>query len=183
MFLLETPRLILRDLLPQDAAPMHLLRSDPVVTRYCDYIASETPEQAETWVRDTMVHNAAEPRLSYNLAIVRRSDGCIMGWIGIGQANDPALGELSFGYAMRPDFWGQGYMTEALTALLGCAFRQWGAQSVQGECDAANPASARVMEKAGLRFIKRTPEEDGSESLWYAATAAEWQARAAKRDV
>jgi RimJ/RimL family protein N-acetyltransferase len=179
MFALETERLWLRDLLPQDAAPMHLLRSDRVVTRYCAYIESETPEQAEAWVRDTMVHNATMPRLSYNLAIVGKADQAVLGWIGIGQASDPTLGELSFGYALRPAYWGQGYMTEALTALLGYAFDALEAQSVQGECDAANPASARVMEKAGMRFVRRVPEDDGSESDYYAVTAAEWVMRRA----
>ncbi len=179
MLQLETPRLILRDLLPDDWAPMHQLRSDPTVTRYCDYIASETPEQARTWVRETMVHNAMTPRLSYNLAIVRRDDGCVMGWIGIGRASDQTQGEMDFGYALRPAFWGQGYMTEALTALLGFVFRELGATGVYGECDVAHPASGRVMEKAGLRFVGRVSDEDGSESLRYTASAAEWLARQA----
>ena len=156
---------------------MHLLRSDPVVTRYCEYMASSTPEEARAWVQDTMVHNAMEPRFSYNLAIVRREDGCVMGWIGIGRAKDPTLGELSFGYALRPAFWGQGCMTEALTALLGFAYEELGAASIQGECAAENPASARVMEKAGLRYIECRDEDDGSQSLYYAATAEQWRAR------
>ncbi len=177
MFTLETPRLLLRDLVPDDAAPMHLLRSDPIVTRYCEYIASETPEQAERWVRDTMVHNAMDPRFSYNLAIVHKTDGAVMGWIGIGQATDPTLGELSFGYALRPAYWGQGYTTEALTALLTFAYEELAAASVQGECATDNPASGRVMQKAGLRFVERRPEDDGSESDYYAATADEWRSR------
>lgn len=177
MFTLETPRLILRDLAPQDEVAMHLLRSDPAVTRYCEYIASETPAQTRRWLHDTMAHNAAEPRLSYNLAIVRRSDGCVIGWIGIGRAQDPALGELDFGYALRPAFWGQGYATEALVALLGYAFRHLGAARIFGECDAENVASARVMEKAGLRLVKPTAGDGDGESLCFAASAAEWAQR------
>jgi [ribosomal protein S5]-alanine N-acetyltransferase len=176
MFTLDTARMLLRDLIPDDAAPMHLLRSDTTVTRYCAYIASQMPEEAEAWVRDTMVHNAMRPRLSYNLAIVRKEDGQIMGWIGIGKASDPSLGEMSFGYALRPAYWGEGYMTEALTALLEFAFEELGARSVQGECDAQNPASARVMEKAGLIFVERRAEDDGSESDYYAASADAWKA-------
>ena len=175
MFTLETARLLLRDLILKDAVPMHALRSDPVVTRYCAYIASDTLEEAKTWVRDTMVHNAMRPRLSYNLAIVSKEDGQVMGWIGIGQADDPTLGELSFGYALRSAYWGRGYMTEALTALLTFAYEELGAKSVQGECDAQNPASGRVMAKAGLRFVERRPEDDGRESDYYAATAEAWK--------
>lgn len=183
MFALETPRLLLRDLLPDDWTTMHLLGSDGEVTRYCQYIAMETQEQAREWVRETMVHNAAAPRFSYNLAIVRREDDAVLGWIGIGRADDQTLGELDFGYALRPAYWGQGYMNEALCALLSFCFWQLGAQSVYGECDARNPASARVMEKAGLHLVRRSQGADGSESLLYAATAAAWKeaAKGAKR--
>lgn len=182
MFVLETPRLLLRDLQPDDCTPMHLLGSDPEVTRYCQYIALETEEQARAWVRDTMVHNASTPRFSYNLAIVRRGEGSVIGWIGIGRAEDQTLGELDFGYALRPGFWGQGYMTEALQALLSFVLEQLGALSVYGECDARNPASARVMEKAGLTLVGRKQGADGSESLVYVVSGKEWVERHSRSD-
>jgi [ribosomal protein S5]-alanine N-acetyltransferase len=181
MLILETPRLILRDLTPDDLDPLHLLRSDPVVTRYCDYIACDALEQTRRWLCETMAHNAKEPRDSYNLAVVRRADRCVMGWIGIGRANDPTVGELDFGYALRPAFWGQGYMTEALSAVLRFATEQLGTERIYGKCDAKNVGSARVMQKAGLRLLKRTSEDDGSESLLYATGAQTWAERAAGR--
>lgn len=139
---------------------MHLLRSDRTVTEYIDYIISETEEESRQWVLGTMEHNAKEPRLSYNLTIVRQSDQQILGWIGIGAAEDPERGELDFGYALLPAYWGQGYATEALASLLEFAFVSLGVSLIYGECNVHNTGSARVMEKAGMQLKERVTEID-----------------------
>lgn len=78
MFAFTTERLLLRDVLPEDAAPLHQLHSDPAATRYCAYLAAERQEQTEAWLRQTMQDNAQVPRREYYLAMVRQADGCVM---------------------------------------------------------------------------------------------------------
>ena len=186
MFTIKTKRLILRDLREEDEIVLHQLRSNPAVTQHIDYIKSETETDTHQWLRGTMMHNARLPRLSYNLAIVRQLDDQVMGWIGIGQPSDPTLGDLDFGYALLPDYWRQGYISEALEALLGYAFQNLGAQRIFGECEAGNEASARVMEKVGLHLEARRWEhkestEELSETLHYVMSREEWQTRQSEK--
>ena len=153
---LITPRLMLRDFEEEDWVELYAFRSDPEVARYMGW-EPETPEQTRAWVLATIPHNQARPRLSYNLSIVRRSDRRIIGWIGIGIPSRQSTyeREYDFGYALAKAYWGQGYMSEALRALLQFAFEELRAERVFGECDARNVASARVMEKAGMHLEAR----------------------------
>ena len=186
MFAIKTKRLMLRDLLEEDWQAMHKLRSDPVVTKFIDYIKSETEAETRQWLCNTRGHNARKPRLSYNLTIVRQEDEQVIGWIGMGQPSHSTHGDLDFGYALLPAYWGRGYMAEALQALLDYAFEQLGATQSFGECDAANVASARVMEKVGLHLEPRaqnvqgaTEEPTGEDELRYIITREEWRQRKA----
>jgi [ribosomal protein S5]-alanine N-acetyltransferase len=152
MFTIETPRLILRDLLESDLQPFFALASDPAVTRFQSFIRCADEDQARAYLRSAEIHNKAVPRFAYNLAILRKADGAWLGWFGMGRPEDPTLGDLDFGYGLRPAYWGQGYMTEVVKAMVDFSLRDLGIQSIFAECDEENPASARVMEKAGLRL-------------------------------
>jgi len=177
LFALATERLLLRDLQAEDEPAMALLRLDPLVTRYIDYIASDTAEEVRAWLFATMEQNARLPRESWNLAIVRRADGAVLGWIGIGQSSQPERGELDFGYALLPRYQGQGYAAEALRSLMAWCFEHLGIQRIYGECDARNLASARVMEKAGL-LPDPCPGPDGGDELRFALDRTTWAGRA-----
>ena len=83
---------------------------------------------------------------------------------------------------MRRSAWGKGYATEGSRALIELAFRELGARRVYATTMSVNIASRRVMEKAGLRFVRtfhlewpdyiEGQEEGGVE---YALTRAEWE--------
>ena len=59
---------------------------------------------------------------------------------------------VEFGYVLARAHWGKGYMTEALTALVDWSLAQPEIWRASAFCDSENPASARVMEKAGMTF-------------------------------
>ena len=63
--------------------------------------------------------------------------------------------QASFGYALARSHWGRGYASTALAALVELALAQPGIWRAWAFCDAGNAASARVMEKAGMRFEGR----------------------------
>ena len=152
---------------------MHRLRSDPEVIRYMEYLRSDSAAETWAWIQETVGHNLLKPRQSYNLVIKRRSDNRILGWIGIGQAAGEPPGVFDFGYALLREFWGQGYATEALSAILKIGFERLGADRIFGECDSNNLASTRVMEKAGLRMEQQ--EASGSHSnLRYSIDREMW---------
>lgn len=175
-------RLHIRDLTEADWPALHALRTDPDVYRY-NHFGPESEEETRAWIRATMVHNNLTPRLSHNCSIVLKATGAVIGWIGFGlpSPSKAAYADLSFGYALLPAFWGQGYMTEALQALLTFAFTTTNVNSIADTCDTRNIGSARVMEKAGLRQIERfTNDEDKgdepTESFRYRILRSEWAA-------
>jgi RimJ/RimL family protein N-acetyltransferase len=137
-----------------------------------------TEAQAQQWIADLIFHNSQQPRFSHNSLIVERETGQIIGWIGIGKPSHDEFGDLDFGYALAKDYWNKGYMTEAVKALLGFAFRELGANTVFAECEAAHTGSFRVMEKAWMRRDKRYIDpEDSSEMFRYTITKQQWLAQ------
>ena len=61
-------------------------------------------------------------------------------------------GLVEIGYGIKKEYEGQGYMTEAVTAMARWASEQIGVNSVEAETDPDNKASQRVLEKSGVRL-------------------------------
>ena len=160
MFTIKTPRLILRDLLESDLQPFFALASDPAVTNFQTFIRVENEAQACAWLKEAAFLHQQRPRAVYSLAILRKEDQAWLGWIGMGPPTDKTLGDLDFGYALATQFWGHGYMSEALRGLLDFSFRELPVNTIFGECEQENPGSARVMEKAGLALEAAFTEFD-----------------------
>lgn len=181
MFQLLTPRLVLRDVIVDDWTFVHALSAEPLVTRYQTWLRLPTAQDAQRWVADVTHHNALEPRVAYNLAIVERATEQGMGWIGWGPPSSGDPLPYNFGYALLPTFWHRGYMTEAVRVMLQWAFEHAQRASIFGECAASNGASRRVMEKAGLRLVAHWAEPDEvtgepQAHLRFAMTMQEWRA-------
>jgi RimJ/RimL family protein N-acetyltransferase len=116
-------------------------------------------------------------------AAVERANGAFTGWFHLRQYGDDRPRELELGYRLRAAAWGKGYATEGSRALVERAFRELGAERVVAETMAVNAASRRVMEKAGLLYVRTFRAEwpdriDGDEhgDVEYALTRAEWSA-------
>lgn len=177
---ITTPRLHIRDLREADWPGLHALRTHPAVYRY-NHFGPETTEETRTWIGETMVHNNLTPRLSHNCSIVLRDSNQVIGWIGFGAPSEAhqEWGDLDFGYALLPEYWNQGYTSEATQALLDFAFTLTDANSIYATCDVRNPGSARVMEKVGMRRVARYADgNDRSgapmESYRYQILRSEW---------
>jgi RimJ/RimL family protein N-acetyltransferase len=178
---LETPRLILRPFASSDWDAVNTMLSDPVATRYMHF-ASWTEDQRRDWF-DWCVTNARQPDADALIwAIFRRDPGDVIGWLGIGTSSDFAVpGERSFGYLLDRAVWNRGYMTEALRAVLAYEFGIRRAPRLRATCNVANAASARVMEKVGMRREK-TVFDANFEGNWaerhhYSITKTEYEAR------
>jgi RimJ/RimL family protein N-acetyltransferase len=180
---LLTERLLIRDFDGADLPDVHAMRSDPEVARFMDF-APESLDGSRMWLEDVIFHNRKVPRVAYNLAIVHREDARVIGWIGIGDSERyPAKGELGFGYMLNRTYWGQGYATEATRTIVDFGFAALGGQRISAWCYVDNQASARVLEKAGLRFERRfsaTESKSGQTvmCLEYAARADAWRSGA-----
>jgi len=155
MLKLETDRLILRDLIPDDCALFQAMSNEEKITKFQKWFMGENGYQQ--WVDEAITHNKRVPRFAYDMVIVLKSSKQAIGWIGWG-THDLEKREYSFGYALLPEFWGKGIMTEALKCGIKYMFEELNANTISDHCVEDNPASARVMEKAGLTLTKEWEE-------------------------
>jgi RimJ/RimL family protein N-acetyltransferase len=145
--LIQTERLILRAPRMDDAeAIFESYASDPEVTRYLIW----RPHCSVADTKDFLTRLAESPAHSreINWAITQSGEDLVRGMIGLRPQGHMA----EVGYVLSRRFWGRGYMTESLRAVVAFAFAMPQMYRVWAVCDAENVASARVMEKAGLRF-------------------------------
>lgn len=155
---LTTERLVLQEFHHTDFDAVHAYGSDPVVTRYTSF-GPNTPIETEDFLTRAAGAALTAPRKSYDLAIVRVADRALIGGVGLhlgGSGHTGGCGESSpyrgeLGYVLRSDAWGCGYAAEAGKAMVEFGFENLGLHRIFAECHAANEASARVMEKIGMR--------------------------------
>ena len=102
-------------------------------------------------------------------------DEAAVGGIGIHPGQDVHRHTATVGYWLGEGFWGRGIMTEAVAALTDFCFQNFPLRRISAEVFAINPASARVLEKAGFTLegrLKNNVLKDGEllDSLLYART-------------
>jgi 8-oxo-dGTP diphosphatase len=151
---IETERLLLRPLEPDDAAAVRPLVGDWEVARFLPHVPYPYgPEAAEEWINHTRRGLAVGSEVT--LAVTRKGDGALLGAISLSVSIHGRSAEL--GYWIGRSSWGQGFATEAAAAMLRHAFERLGLQRVGARTLSHNKASLRVLEKIGLRF-----EREGS---------------------
>ena len=144
---LETKRLILRPFTLADAPRVQLLAGDKRIAATTALIPHPYPDgEAERWINTHP--QAFEAGNAVNFAIVRRDDDLLIGAMGL--EFHPKHRRAEVGYWIGHEFWEQGYATEALKAVLAYGFSR-GVHRIWAEHFAHNPASGRVMQKAGMK--------------------------------
>ena len=145
---LESNRLILRKFTLDDAEGMYNnWGSDP---ECCKYLAwdvhksvDETKALLQSWVND--YENGA-----LNWVVELKETGEIIGSISVMELLKKQS-TAAIGYCYGSKFWGNGYATEALRTVLEYLLNDCGIYLVEARHISGNPASGRVMEKAGMR--------------------------------
>jgi RimJ/RimL family protein N-acetyltransferase len=152
---LETERLLLRRFTGADVDDLVELDGDPEVMRFLTNGRPTPREEIERETLPRIIGNYERLRGLGRMAAIERSTGTFLGWIGF---DPPEAGrpddEIELGYRLRCSAWGRGYATEGSRALIRRAFDEFGARRVWAQTMAVNLASRRVMEKAGLRYVR-----------------------------
>ncbi len=179
--LLTTDRLALRELVESDWQAVHEYASDPEVCRFMIW-GPNTAEQTRSFIVRMVELQQERPRASFELAVALRDDGRLIGACGI-RVRPPEKRQGDIGYVLNSSYWGKGYATEAARTLLKFGFEELGLRRIIATCDTENIASARVLEKAGMRREARFREEVWLRDHWrdtyqYAILEGEWKARA-----
>lgn len=147
---IESEHLILRRFRMEDvSAIFYNWTNDPQVSLFMrskpHKTMQETRELVEKWLSQY-----SNPSF-YRWGIELKSDGSLVGAIRLTTVNE---GDscADVGYCIGRRYWGQGIATEALSAVIYFAFERVGYNRVEAYHAAENPASGRVMEKAGMRY-------------------------------
>ena len=174
---LLTPRLSLREFAPEDFEALREMDGDPEVLRWRSRLVI-TPEMTREFLAQAAA--AAEaPRQLYAFAVTLRADGQLVGQCGLTIVNR-GYDEAFLWYSLNRQVWGQGYTTEAARRVLQFGFEAAGLRRIFAECKLENQASARVMEKIGLRTESQAAGNGATAAsrVRAALTAAEWVAAA-----
>lgn len=142
----ETPRYILRRIMPADYPECFVWWGDERVYKY---LLSSPVEKAED-ILPLIYMNDANSRIRYVMLIRDKEDNHAIGTSGFFYDKDRDIWE--FAYSIRFDEWGKGIATEVTKAMIEYLNAEYGAHSFEGECATENIGSSRVMEKLGMSF-------------------------------
>jgi ribosomal-protein-alanine N-acetyltransferase len=162
---LQTNRLVLRDLEETDWEAAHSYASDPEVVRYMDW-GPNTEDETKKFIQRAAAGQREQPRLSYEMAIVLNERDILIGGCGI-HISDPINREGWIGYCLNRHFWREGYATETARALIRFGFDQLKLHRIFALCDPENVASAHVLEKVGMQLEGRFRERKLRKGKWH----------------
>lgn len=147
---LDTKRLILRPIEEADSDLLYPLINNLDVAIHMLNIPNPYPDgMLLSWIRATRESMEHNERL--DLTIILKATGAPIGVCGINQINWEHM-NAEIGYWLGQPYWGNGYMTEAVVNMLDYGFDDYDFYRMYARCLMSNPASARVLEKSGMKF-------------------------------
>lgn len=177
---LESERLLLRRYVEGDFEALLAIQSRPEVARFLYW-----EPRGEDEVRGALAAKLAQSRFeadrdALSFAVVLKSSGELVGDVTLFLLSaEHRTGEL--GFLVHPEHQGHGYATEAARLVVDLAFAELGLHRVIGRLEARNAASARVLERLGMRREAHFVENEFVKGEWqselaYAILEREWGA-------
>jgi RimJ/RimL family protein N-acetyltransferase len=139
----------------RDVPAHYAVFSDPEVARYWSREPWTDIAQAEESIRSTMAARADGSEARFGIELL--ATGELIGNAGLYHFFEQNR-RCEIGYALASKYWGQGYATEALRALIRHGFDALDLNRIEADIDPRNAASARVLEKLGFRKEGYMPE-------------------------
>ena len=145
-----TSRLYLRQFKVADAPKAYdTWMSDGDVTEFLTWDAHRSPEESEAMIERWVF---AYDYGTMDWCITLRKDHEPIGSITAVQ-DFPEKKYCELGYCIGKEYWGKGYMTEALEAVTGFIFQNTDYEWVQARCDSENYGSRRCLEKCNYKLV------------------------------
>lgn len=143
----ETERLILRIPLLADAIPVfEQYAQDSEVTKYLTWQPHKNKNETEQFLQRCL--DVWKDGSAFPYAIIRKMDQKFLGMIEIVDLDQHGV---NIGYVLAKHHWGNGYATEAVKCIIKWGLQQDNIYRIWAVCDVENPASSRVLEKAGMQ--------------------------------
>lgn len=145
---LETTRLLLMEFVKNDSEELFKMRSDDRVLKYLDRDPHKSVEESELMIEGMIkTYNSKE---GINWIIRNKGTANVIGYIGYWRMRKEDM-RAEIGYAMKPEYWGNGYMQEALTKVINFGFYEFCLHSIEANVNPANASSIKLLEKFGFK--------------------------------
>ena len=145
---LESERLIYREFEKSDAAELFLIRSDENVMNYMDSFKHCTIQDSEKLICG--IQKSFNEKTGVNWAIIEKSTNELIGYFGFWRLiNEHCRAEI--GYALKPEFWGKGFMKETINRLVDFGFNDLKIHSIEANVNPKNENSIQLLMKLGFK--------------------------------
>lgn len=180
---LTTERLLLRPARLSDVEELYERRSDPRVSDWQDWAMPYSRERAAAAIERTIAHDGPPDNGGWMLTIAAQDDSVVYGDISMFLEDNGRTAGV--GYSITPQYWGQGFASESLNAVVDWLFDTKGVSRAYAQLDPDNHRSARVLETCGFVFEGETKnscwiEDQVEDDRVYGLTPAlrtEWNSR------
>lgn len=178
---LKSGRLKLRLIDAFDLEHIHALNCIAEVDHYNTLGIPTNLDETKSIFTSLINDNSLDKKTKYTFAIENRKNHTFMGMFGFNLDREKyQSGEIW--YKLRPEFWGQGYATEAVELVIGFGFNDLKLHRIHAGCAVENIGSIRVLEKIGMRqegrALKTLPLKTGwSDHFNYALLRDEYKNR------
>lgn len=147
----------------RDADELFRILSDEEVNRFLPWFPHKMREETLRFLQDSVFADY-DKAIAYRYAVVLRSESRVIGCLSfLGIDEKERSGDI--GYGLLREYWGKGIMTEAVKALL-FRLKADGFRYATATHDVQNPASGRVMQKCGMRYVRTYPEFWQPKGIW-----------------
>jgi RimJ/RimL family protein N-acetyltransferase len=171
--MLETERLLIRRVTPDDLDVLVTLRSGDDVNRYIGGRELQNPEAIE---KRLQVYMDCWDKFGFGMGLMMyKPTGEPIGWSGLMPLED--TGEIEVGYGMIKPYWRKGIGLECARAWLDYGFNQAHLERIVAVAAPENTGSWRIMEKLGMKYEK-TEKHYGMPCVFYAISKEEFAALA-----
>lgn len=176
---LTTERLVLREVADHDVDAVFEMESDPVAMRYWSKPPMREVTEAVASVERAKTYFPLKSALRWS--ITRPADDWMIGHASLFSFSEQS-GRADIGYGLAQRHWGQGYMHEALTAIVDYAFGPLGLRRLEADADPRNAASCRALERLGFSREGTMRErwqvgDEISDTAFFGLLAREWRER------
>jgi RimJ/RimL family protein N-acetyltransferase len=164
-----------------DVSALFAIFGDPEVTRYWGFAALPDATAAAALLTDIHAQFRAGTLFQWG---VESAEGELVGTCTLARL-DPANRRAELGFALGRSFWGRGYMTAALPAVIEFAFSRLGLHRLYADTDPRNTPSIRALERQGFRregvlrehyLVQGEPQD----AVVYGLLRSEWHIRSRK---
>lgn len=161
MYVLQTERLALREMVPSDAPFIVEMLTNPA---FLANIGDRGVHDLDTAAAYIGKWRAVYERDGFGLWVIElRETGELIGQCGLVRRD--TLPGPDIGYALLPRYWSKGYAVEACTAVRDYAMQHLGLGELLAIVSPGNAASVKVLERIGLQFRRNVQLGDDSKDL------------------